>query len=1264
MKFHAKGPNIPDHLLWSRDKGKVVFICGAGISKAKAELPDFPELVGKVLDELNVVDDHKARQVLKLAMKPKNKGLVPLDKVFSELERNYDTSEIEEAVSKILTPQESVDTYCHKVIRDLATTPNEGIRLVTTNFDDLFSRVTDVDEWVGPDLPRFDRSTLFSGLVYLHGKCPKPVDSKGDSFILSTSSFGRAYMAEGWASNFLKHILEHYTVVFIGYSADDPPMQYLLEALARIDKNKKNVYAFHRGSQHSANEKWEHRGVCPIAFDDYKNLWTTLGLWRERALEPNQWIKNKLDMADAGPFDLADWERSQIAHIASHQIGAKEIADRDKPIPPSWLFCFDSAFRYVTPMRPIDSRDETEYPDPFSVLGLTDDPTPDPISLDDYRTRREAPKGVWDAFLPLEDEQTSLKINLYSGNITPLPIRIEKLAEWISKVMDLPLTIRWASQKKNFHPALKRLILHKIAINDRNLPLIVEEAWEIIFESMDQLDIDMGEIYHLQEKIRHSGWSHTRVRKYKEITRPKITLEDFMIFNKIFADSEIPKELKNLISMKVEFSEHRIECDIPDIWLEHILEVDRVNLEAAADLEKQTGQYWIQLPPIIELNDEDILEHNMIYGIDRLAFNYLYNFKKLVKIDKNKALSELAKWPENDADVFGRFKIWAAGEVQLFSSKESADVILKLPQETFWGDYHQRDLLNTLKFRWNSLPLNKRKRIEQRIIGGDDAWHEEELARYTQRKAEQSATMLQWLNNNQCGLELDFEAAIADFQKLSPSWSPDWALVVDRQLESRVRTIQLNINYDVLLKVDAEGVIDVARENMDRNRGSLEEVDPFRGYCNDFPEKAFEALLHKAKKGEFPEWAWSTWLSRESEECWSEYLLVATSQFIISASDHELEQIKSRVFYWFKKVSGDYTDHHIDTRDKVFDRLLSLLKSKPGVGCSVLIRRQHKDIDWSGEMLNSPIGDLADSLLSMQEVNKLSNGDQIPQKWLIRADTMLSLEGDNGRYVLACFMRQILWFSYWLPDWTDEKLLIFEKSDDSLTVDAYWSGLFYGLRKRPSLNLFRKIKNGLLKKCSDPLSLNDAQARNLISIILLCWLSRDEKAGKRWVTDTEFREIMAETSDEMRCHVLWRLSRWVRDDQGSSDFDQMAELEQFFSTIWPRTMAAKTSSASERLLELALINTDYLPKLAPLIVSCLVKLEWSSIKFSNSHLVNKDILDKHPKIIFEMLYKTLPDDTNNWLGGIGKIIETIEENAPELKSDRQFMELKHRWESR
>ena len=52
MRFIETGPDIPGELLLALDEDRVVFFCGAGVSRAKAELPDFFGLATKFSEHL------------------------------------------------------------------------------------------------------------------------------------------------------------------------------------------------------------------------------------------------------------------------------------------------------------------------------------------------------------------------------------------------------------------------------------------------------------------------------------------------------------------------------------------------------------------------------------------------------------------------------------------------------------------------------------------------------------------------------------------------------------------------------------------------------------------------------------------------------------------------------------------------------------------------------------------------------------------------------------------------------------------------------------------------------------------------------------------------------------------------------------------------------------------------------------------------------------------------------------------------------------
>jgi SIR2-like domain len=289
MRFAANGPNFPDELLIARDEGRVVFFCGAGVSQAKAGLRDFIDLARDVANKLSIPPDNPARQLISAIETfqpiPGVGSLVAADRVFGLIERDYQSRDIYRAIAASLKPDGAPDLTAHRALLDLATGPDGIIRLITTNFDLLFE---DCDPKIPvsrqPRLPDPLRSQDFRGIIHLHGHVTADyTDAAGDGLIISSGEFGRAYLSDRWAADFIKTVLERFFVVFVGYSADDPPMQYLLEALNRSPGSFSGAYALQSGSYEDAEARWVQKGVKPIVYeaDQHSLLWGSMDLWAE-----------------------------------------------------------------------------------------------------------------------------------------------------------------------------------------------------------------------------------------------------------------------------------------------------------------------------------------------------------------------------------------------------------------------------------------------------------------------------------------------------------------------------------------------------------------------------------------------------------------------------------------------------------------------------------------------------------------------------------------------------------------------------------------------------------------------------------------------------------------------------------------------------------------------------------------------------------------------------------------------------------------------
>lgn len=247
---------------------ELVFFCGAGVSSAPpSELPGFRGLAREVAVGLGHPE-----------LVPEDKTVpVQFDVVMGKL--NEVSGDIHGRVSSRLKVAVTPNDY-HLDIWRIATAQGKTPRIVTTNFDLLFEAAAaelsiPTSPYLAPTLPL---GNDFADLVHLHGVVDPPPATR---MVLTDQDFGRAYITEGWATQFLTRMFARYTVVLIGYSAEDSIVQYLNRALPAGTRR----LAFTKQASHY--ELWDRLDITPIPFpstpeDEYGALATFLQSWRQR----------------------------------------------------------------------------------------------------------------------------------------------------------------------------------------------------------------------------------------------------------------------------------------------------------------------------------------------------------------------------------------------------------------------------------------------------------------------------------------------------------------------------------------------------------------------------------------------------------------------------------------------------------------------------------------------------------------------------------------------------------------------------------------------------------------------------------------------------------------------------------------------------------------------------------------------------------------------------------------------------------------------
>lgn len=1032
MRFIENGPSIPDELLNARDEGRVVFFCGAGVSRERAGLPDFFGLAEAVIRELGVPEDSDACKVLNKAREIGDElsvtGLISADRVFGLLEREFEDAVIQAAVARSLAPKGETDLSAHQLLLRLATTPESKTQLVTTNFDRLFDECGgELAFYQPPRLPNPSRYDDLDGVVYLHGRVNDDyTGADGDGFVLSSSDFGYAYLSEGWATEFFREIVRGYIVVFIGYSADDPPIHYLLEGLRRTQDSSRRLYAFQAEESDEAIARWRHKGVEAISYaqaDGHRALWETLEHWAQRADDPSSWRRTSIDLAMDGPEELQPHQRGQLAHIVSTYEGAGEFAERTPPA--EWLCVFDPSCRYASPGRSESLEPESPIIDPFTLYGFDSDGTPERGDPGSHSVTRDTPSDAWDAFVAnsldrqnLSDESFPAVRGHYATHIPRLPKRLGCLGRWIANVANQPAAVWWAARQDSLHPGIRHCIERGLDRLHEVIDPVILKAWRYLLEARERIDDQpRREWYDLKREIDRDGWAPAAIRRFTAITRPYLKAGPALMSGPAPPKKDADFRLRDLVRLEVECPVPPHDAGIPDEWLEHVIRGLRKNIELAVQLcEEVDDMHRHHISPIAPDDRPDISDYERTHGLSGYVIWFASLFERLVELDTSKARWEFSAWPTDDDSAFCRLRLWAGGKPKLATPHAFCLIVKGLSDDAFWSHDHQRDFLLVLAKRWGELPEKPRKQIENRLLKGPAKWEGADEATYEEHRAWATLGRLQWLAGNECKFSFDVEAEIAKRRPAAPKWKPEYAKDAADSREMRGGFVATNTEHAVLLREPIGSVLTRARELSGRTEGdTLEERDPFAGLCAGHPVRAYLALTRAARRNDYPEWAWKTFLVSTGREKDDPRFSAIIAERLCRFPDEALTRLLYPSTSWLQKVSKHLSKGFPESFDKATSRLIAVLYLEPSEGRSAVIDTG-RGRDWVTEALNSPVGHIAWAILEDSRVEAI-DGDVDPSaNWLGQLARLLALSGDPRRHAIAMLSHHLGWFHHLVPE--------------------------------------------------------------------------------------------------------------------------------------------------------------------------------------------------------------------------------------------------------
>lgn len=213
------GTEISREILNAIDKDRLVIFVGAGAScGSPTNLPTFEQLVFEVCENAKQIGFFTAEG--KRAPGYENESI---DSILGRIQDAMGESgnTLHDEINRVLIRSTEINDT-HRAIINLASTC-QTFRIVTTNQDTLLEHVSLWPDrtpvvFSAPALPLGDD---FEGIVNLHGSIREV-----KKMIFSDRDFGEAYLTKQYCSRFLTELFSEHTVLFVGYSHDDPLMKY------------------------------------------------------------------------------------------------------------------------------------------------------------------------------------------------------------------------------------------------------------------------------------------------------------------------------------------------------------------------------------------------------------------------------------------------------------------------------------------------------------------------------------------------------------------------------------------------------------------------------------------------------------------------------------------------------------------------------------------------------------------------------------------------------------------------------------------------------------------------------------------------------------------------------------------------------------------------------------------------------------------------------------------------------------------------------
>ena len=1262
MRFRADGPIIPDSLLRERDAGRVVFLCGAGVS-VPAGMPTFVRLTELVIEDLAPAEESDIVQALEPWVNVDTivpaRARTSLDQIFNMLQQEYGRDQIGTLVTKHLGIDEpiSVDTTQHKIIARISCS-HEGIpQIVTTNFDHLFEHAFDGDQiryYEPPGFPDLRHGVPLTGITYLHGRLAGK-EAVSHDYVLSSADFGRAYLAEGWATSFIRSLLEKYTVVLLGYQAEDPPVKYLLQGLSSVrGRDQHPLYAFDRGQADEVEAKWQDRGVVPIAYgDDHQFLWDTLEAWAGRSDDPGTWTSSILSMAQNKPEALEAHERGMVCHVIQTSYGAKLFADADPTPPAEWLCVFDKNCRSA-------NRISSHVPGEgvfvaSEALGLDDE-----APWEEEGARQQEPLRE-DLISWRRGDDSPASIHRLSGTFPqghePMPARLLHLARWMLKSVNQPTLAWWVARQPGLHPRLLALLMLRIE-DAEGLPETARILWHIILESVAvPYDPHNQSWFHLRRRIQRSGWSSSVLRAFQEASEPtfKIKRPGGTAKAKPPPKNWSDTEWREIVEIDIEFPDMlRNEVEIPNAVLPEVFAILQWNLVRTIERLLECQKQWFRIKSLYQ---ENANRRGYISKADAFVIYFVSLLDRLIEINPTLLKGHIATWPQSERFVFDKLHLYVLNKPELCDSQEAAAHIHSVDDASLWDPRHKQELLFLLRDRWSGFNAGSKTRIAGRILDGRPKYPGEDTAQYELHRNEEAAIRFGWLVQAGCNMPASSLERWEEMKRHIPGWQDAWGESAAKTPEGRAGWVSTSEDASVLEGVPVLGIIEVASQNTGRSMMEWTERRPFVGLVKEQPARAIAALSVASRRGEYPVQFWSETISHWPATASNRACRVFCERVRRLPLDVTSE-LTSEIGTWLEERLSSVAEVDEKYAFELFDDLLSgLLAGEESATESTLLTIGAGGIEAGpsrctiDHAIISPVGKATKAVLSMLSNRDLTPGQGMPTEFSSLFDRLLDVASDGKGHAACLLAEQVDWLNHIAPGWVTEKMVPWFVMGHPKCEPA-WNGAF-SCGVLPSAPVFEQIKDAFVQIFPEIYSWNwkDAAEEHAHSwVVSASVFSNEAFAG---ISFAQARGCIRRMTQEGQQQLISFLGLVGQDNE-----EGWAKcVIPFIEHAWPKEARFQTEKTTHAWMLMLEETGEKFADVLDAVRSYLRSMR--SVHFGLYGLTSgsedqEPIISKFPEQTLDLLDIVISEDPANAPFDLDEALHSLVEAWPEIVSDRRF----------